>query len=33
MAAMDIALIFERKFQTFDETCTRQLKTIDNLNR
>ena len=33
LAAMEIALIFERKFSTFEETCTSQLKKIDNLNR
>ena len=33
LAALEIALIFDKKFGTFDETCTKQLKTIDNLNR
>ena len=33
LAALEIALIFDKKLSTFDETCTKQLKTIDNLNR
>ncbi len=33
MAALEIALVFDRKVQSFDETCTRQLNKIDTLRK